>query len=145
MVVPGVRCFGDDVNQQLTFAVLGNPKPKGRPRFSKYGHPYTPKDTKGYEQTVRVAAMNALTEWRSSNMGAHWNAQGPFSLTVFLFFETRRKVDLDNVLKSISDALNKLLYDDDAQLDEIAAIRDYDKRSPRAVVTVRRLRDSEVD
>ena len=133
------------MNQQLTFAVLGNPKPKGRPRFTRYGHAYTPKDTKGYEQTVRVAAMAALTQWRNENQGLHWNAAGPFALHVFLFFGDRRKRDLDNCVKSISDALNKLLYNDDHQLDEIYATRDYDIRSPRAVVTVRRLRDSTID
>ena len=131
--------------QALTFAVPGSPRPKGRPRFTKYGHPYTPKATKGYEQQVRVAAMAALTKWRLENDGRHWNAQGPFGLAVFLFFGDRRKRDLDNVLKSISDALNKLLYDDDHQLDEIYAVRDFDIRSPRAVVTVRRLREGHVD
>jgi crossover junction endodeoxyribonuclease RusA len=133
------------MNQCLTFCVDGPPKPKGRPRFTKYGHPYTPKTTKDYEQTVRVAAMAALTKWRMENNSEHWNASGPFSLSVFLFFGDRRKRDIDNVLKSISDALNKLLYDDDHQLDEISAFRDYDGRSPRAVVTVRRLRDSGID
>jgi len=133
------------MQQQLTFCVPGSPKPKGRPRFTKYGHAYTPKATKGYEQTVRVAAMEALTQWRNENNGVHWNASGPFALNVFLFFGDRRKRDIDNCLKSISDALNKLLYNDDHQLDEIYAVRDYDIRSPRAVVTVRRLRDSDID
>ena len=39
----------------------------------------------------------------------------------------------------ISDALNGMLYDDDHQIDELYAYRDFDKREPRAVVTVRRL------
>jgi len=130
------------VNQQLTFAVKGPPKPKDRPRFS--GHAYTTKRTREYEQKVRISAMAALAKWRHENDGAHWNAAGPYSLSVFFFFGDRRKRDVDNCLKSISDALNKLLYNDDHQLDEIYAVRDYDIRSPRAVVTVRRLRDSEV-
>jgi Holliday junction resolvase RusA-like endonuclease len=133
------------MTQQLTFAVPGNPKPKGRPRFTKYGHPYTPKTTKKYEQSVRVAALAALTEWRNENNGQKWNVTGPFALNAFLFFGDRRKRDIDNVLKSISDALNKLLYDDDHQLDEISAKRRYDIRSPRAVVTVSRLRDPGID
>ena len=131
--------------QVLTFAVPGQPKPKGRPRFTKSGFTYTPKDTKEYEQAVRVAAIAALTEWRGEHEGVHWNASGPFALRVFLFMGDKRKRDLDNCLKSISDALNKLLYNDDSQIDELFCLRDYDARSPRAVVTVENLRARHVD
>jgi crossover junction endodeoxyribonuclease RusA len=138
-------CGSVTTKQQMTFAVRGNPRPKGRPRFTKYGHAYTPKDTKGYEKVVRVAAMAALTKWRDENQGLHWNAAGPFALQVHLFFDDKRKRDLDNCLKSISDALNKLLYDDDHQIDHISAERYFDAHSPRAVVTVTRLRARHVD
>ena len=127
--------------QTITFCVNGPPKPKDRPRFS--GHAYTTKKTREYEQVVRVAAMSALTMWRNQNAGKHWNAAGPFGITVFFFMGDRRKRDLDNCLKSVTDALNKLLYNDDSQLDEICAMRDYDARKPRAVVTIRRLREGE--
>jgi Holliday junction resolvase RusA-like endonuclease len=65
-------------------------------------------------------------------------------LNVFLFFGDRRKRDLDNVGKSVLDSLNKLLYDDDSQIDELYLSRQYDIRSPRAVITITRMRDSEV-
>ena len=129
------------MSQQITFAVKGQPRPKERPRFS--GHAYTPKKTREYEQSVRIAAMAALAKWRAENDYAHWNAAGPFSLNVFFFMEDKRTRDLDNCLKSISDALEKLLYNNDRQLDELYAYRDFDARSPRAVVTLRRLREGE--
>ena len=125
------------MNQQITFAVLGPPKPKDRPRFS--GHAYTTKKTREYEKMVQAAAMVALGTWRKENNGVHWTGVGRYSLIVFFFFDDRRKRDLDNCIKSISDALNGMLYDDDHQIDELYAVRDYDKRSPRAVVTVKRL------
>lgn len=127
--------------QQLTFAIPGQPRPKGRPRFSKAGHTYTPAVTRKYEQLVRVEGMKALTQWRSENQARHWNATGPFSLSAFLFMGDKRARDIDNCLKAITDGLNGLLYDDDKQLDEIYAFRDFDSREPRAVVTVARLRD----
>jgi Holliday junction resolvase RusA-like endonuclease len=133
-----LRCMKE---QSITFAVKGQPKPKDRPRFS--GHAYTTKKTREYEQHVRVSAMAALTKWRHDNNGKHWNAAGPFGITVFFFMGDKRKRDLDNCLKSISDALEKLLFNNDCQLDEICAMRDLDIRSPRAVVTVRRLREGE--
>lgn len=124
--------------QHLTFSVPGSPKPKERPRFGK-GLTYTAKGTRDYEKTVQVSAMKALTQWRIENQGRHWTGVGRFSLNCFLFFDDRRKRDIDNCLKSISDALNGMLYDDDHQIDEIYAYRDYDRHEPRAVVTVRRL------
>ena len=30
-------------------------------------------------------------QWRHENDGAHWNAAGPFSLSVFFFFGDRRQ------------------------------------------------------
>jgi Holliday junction resolvase RusA-like endonuclease len=130
------------LKQQLTFVVKGPPLPKERPRFS--GHAYTSKKTRQYEKAVMVSAMAALTEWRFDNGNAHWNATGPYSLSVFFFFNDKRKRDLDNVLKSISDGIEKSpLIENDSQFDEIYAFRDFDSRSPRAVVTVRRLREGE--
>jgi Holliday junction resolvase RusA-like endonuclease len=48
----------------------------------------------------------------------------------------RRKRDLDNCFKSISDALNKLLYNDDEQLDELHVFRYLDIAHPRVVVSI---------
>ena len=124
--------------QQITFAVPGNPKPKERPRFVK-GYAYTATATKFYEKTVQISAMKELAQWRSENSGRHWTGIGRFSLSCFLFFSDKRNRDIDNCVKAISDALNGMLYDDDRQIDELYAYRDYDNRSPRAVITVRRL------
>lgn len=136
--------------QQLTFAVKGPPKPKARPRHTKSGITYTPKATRDYEKVVRTAAMAALSKWRLENGGEKWLTDGPFSLSVFFFFglnkdgrKPKRPADLDNCLKSISDGIQKLLMDDDSQVDELYGSRDYDSRSPRVVVTVRRLREGE--
>ena len=129
------------MNQQITFAVHGPPKPKDRPRFS--GHAYTTKKTREYEQVVRVAAMSAMTMWRNQNAGKHWNAAGRFGIRVTFFMGDKRKRDLDNCLKSVTDALNKLLYKDDSQLDAISAYREYDKESPRSAVSVYRLGEVE--
>jgi Holliday junction resolvase RusA-like endonuclease len=119
-------------SQLLTFEVPGPVVPKERPRFSK--HAYTPKRTRDYERHVQVTAMVALEEWRVG--GRHWNGALRFALDVKVYMPDRRKRDLDNCFKSISDALNKLLYNDDEQLDELHVFRYLDIAHPRVVVSI---------
>lgn len=40
---------------KLEFTVSGEPKGKGRPRFTRIGKPYTPENTASYEEKVRLA------------------------------------------------------------------------------------------
>ena len=52
-----------------------------------------------------------------------------------------RKSDLDNCLKSLTDALNGLAWHDDSQVCRIYAVKEYAELdgSPRAVVTIEAL------
>lgn len=124
----------------LTFSVPGPVVPKHRPRFTG-GYAYTDSRTRKYEQHVRVCAMQALEKWRGDHR--RWNAAKRFILSISVYMPDKRKRDLDNCLKSISDALNGLLYDDDSQLDEIYAARFLDKEKPRVDVRIATLVGSE--
>jgi Holliday junction resolvase RusA-like endonuclease len=119
-------------SQLLTFEVPGPVVPKERPRFAK--HAYTPKRTRDYERHVQVTAMVALEEWRVG--GRRWNGALRFALDVKVYMPDKRKRDLDNCFKSISDALNKLLYNDDEQLDELHVFRYLDIEHPRVVISI---------
>ena len=119
----------------ITFEIPGPPKPKDRPRFS--GHAYTTKATKDYEHVVTLSALAALVQHPG------WDTSGRFGIRVTFFMGDKRKRDLDNCLKSVTDALNKLLYKDDSQLDAISAYREYDKERPRSAVSVYRLGEVE--
>ncbi len=119
----------------LTFVVAGPVVPKQRPRFARNGHVYTPPKTRSYEMLVTLAAGAALRKH------GEWDTTKRFALSLVLFMGDKRKRDLDNCAKAISDALNGVLYDDDAQIDELFAIRNYDKDNPRAVVALRVLED----
>ena len=44
----------------IIITVPGEPRGKGRPRFTKRGFTYTPKDTADYEQKVRFCAQESL-------------------------------------------------------------------------------------
>ncbi len=98
--------------------IPGEPIAKGRPRHMKGGHTYTPKSTRDFE--ARVAAA--------------WDAEDRpelpacVRLEVRFYLGTHRRVDVDNLVKSCSDALNGRAYDDDWRIHEIRAAKFYTTR-----------------
>ena len=116
--------------QMIAFTVPGPPQPKERPRRARQGHVYTPKRTQQYEEKVRWYALAAGAR-RISRVG------GPYSLTVHLHLPNRRRVDADNCLKTIADALNGVVWDDDAVVVELHVTKAIDRENPRAEVEIR--------
>lgn len=111
----------------IEFVVPGEPKSKGRPRFSKHGHAYTPKAT-------REAEVAVLEAWKMSG-GQKLN--GPLVMECTFFLGSKRRKDLDNVGKLVMDALNKKAFDDDDQIVKIKWSKVYsDPGSARSVVKV---------
>ena len=119
------------------FIVPGKPQGKGRPRVTVrggYGHAYTPKRTREYEEAVRqefFLAGGILLE-------------GPVRATVIAFYPIpkhahgdkradmeagkilpERKPDLDNIVKTILDALNGTAFRDDSSVVEIWSWKRY--------------------
>jgi len=122
----------------VTFEVEGDPVPKGMPRFARRGEfvqTYTDAKTIDYETHVAMKARQAI--------GASEPLQG--ALTVFLYLryaipasyskkrkeaclrgvEYPKRIDLDNVYKSITDAMNGIVYTDDSQIVEAHITKVY--------------------
>ena len=110
---------------KVTFTVPGIPVGKGRPRFTKDGHTYTPWKTRQYEDKVVLC-------WKSQS-GKGFAAGIPLTATVTAFFTVPKSVskkkaaamdgtphtkrpDADNVAKAILDALNGHAYNDDSAI-----------------------------
>mgnify|MGYP003291506180 CR=1 FL=1 len=112
------------------FTVPGKPRPKGRPRFTYSGKPYTPRETVEYEKSVRKAYEECGGEV----------LEGPLSATIRCYFEipqryTKKQTadcrcnierpmgknhgDCDNLAKSILDGLNGVAFKDDSQVVEL--------------------------
>lgn len=113
--------------------VYGEPKGKARPRtvtVNGFVQTFTPKPTREYESEVRKA-------YRKQN-GKKWGKEFPLKLTVDAYcripkYYTKinrqmaidgakrpiKKPDLDNIIKIVLDALNKVAYEDDCQVVEI--------------------------
>jgi Holliday junction resolvase RusA-like endonuclease len=110
---------------KFRFVVHGEPRPKARPRFGK-GRAFTDADTVAYECKVAFYARAARVQKLS----------GPVVLGVNFYLGNKRRVDCDNLLKALKDALNGVAWGDDSQVVELHASKSVDPSDPRTVVTV---------
>ena len=97
----------------IEFEISGEPKTKGRPRFSKHGHAYTPKATREAEKVVADA-------WAVSG-GQQLN--GPVVMECTFYMGTKRVKDVDNMLKLVQDALNGRAFEDDSQIVRLVGVK----------------------
>jgi len=95
------------------FTVPGRPRGKERPRMGRNGKFYTPKQTRDYEESVAWFARNAYKE-------------DPTELPVrldLIIRSSKSRADISNILKSIEDGMNEIVYLDDKQIKEIHILR----------------------
>lgn len=114
----------------LTLTLHGDPVAKGRPRLGKNGHAFTPERTRMAEKAVTdavIAAMNGLPP-----------VADPVVVSVVFSCATRRRADADNLLKLITDAMNKVAFEDDSQIEEfhVRVHRGVGKANARTVLEV---------
>jgi len=100
----------------MKFIIDGKPHAKQRPRVLKNGHAYTPQETVNYENWVRLC-------YRQQCGDAYF--EGPLIMTITAYLaEPKKKTqqyptkrpDVDNLIKSIADALNGIAYKDDSAI-----------------------------
>jgi Holliday junction resolvase RusA-like endonuclease len=111
----------------IKFVINARPQPKERSRSTKRGHHYTPQRTVNFELTV---AMEFRRQYPN-----HKPLTGPVGLHVAAKYKrpkTKKKGfwhtgpgDLDNIVKGISDGLNKLAWADDRQVAELTARKSW--------------------
>lgn len=128
------------MKSSLHIRINGEPRGKQRPRFTKQGRAYTPKETRQYEQEIREAALKAVAIQQYTKPSADcpvqvcitshcaipksWSRkkreaaqQGKIRPTV--------KPDADNIGKLICDALNEIAYHDDKQVADMSVSKRY--------------------
>lgn len=123
----------------ISFTVPGKPVPKGRARSfvrnGKIGH-FTPKETVIYENAVKLAAskaMNSLPPFTgpaSLNVNVYIKIPESWSLTKKAeanggLIRPTSRPDLDNILKSIKDGMNGIVWKDDSQVVQVLASKWY--------------------
>lgn len=108
----------------VLFTVPGEPIVKGRPRFTKSGHAYTPKSTRDAEARVAEAYEGELF---TGNIGVE----------LHFFQGSRARKDIDNMVKLVLDGLNGVAWPDDVQVSVCLARRVYTtKENAHTVVRV---------
>ncbi len=133
--------------KEISFSVPGKPVGKARPRFSK-NRTYTPKKTVEYEKWVQSCCT---MECKNRIPGY----TGPIEAQIMAYYPIPKSVskvkrekmlsgaikpgvkpDLDNVAKSILDALNGVAYYDDNQVTDLKVAKRYSEK-PRVDVILK--------
>lgn len=129
----------------MKFEVIGTPVAKGRPRVGKFGT-FTPQKTVLYENLVSYTFTQKYPLFKP--------LESELKLKIIVVFEVPKswskkkqkealpctddplsaigkttKPDLDNIVKSITDALNGLAYKDDAQITSLLAHKVYGEQA----------------
>lgn len=130
------------------FTVLGDPRGKGRPRFTRNGGlVYTDSETKAYERKVRqsfLAAGGTKIQGHQVAIRAIMSIYYPIPQSwppkkqreaLAGDIPATCKPDADNVSKAVLDALNGYAYEDDKQVVFLHAEKYY-STSPRVDVVI---------
>lgn len=110
--------------------IPGEPIPKGRPQVRRNGHAYTPARTRNAE--IAFAWRLRLASKTPPVSGVE------VAVNVVFRTATRRRVDVDNLVKLILDAANGVLWDDDSQVCHLSATihRGHPQPGTSLIVTV---------
>jgi len=131
---------------KVKFIVPGPPRGKGRPRFSRNGHTYTPKETEQYEAKIAYC-------YRQQCGRTFFEKDIPLDVRISAYFPIPQsaskkrqqmmrdriirptiKPDSDNIVKCL-DAINKVAFYDDAQIVDVQ-VRKFYSDDPRLVITI---------
>jgi Holliday junction resolvase RusA-like endonuclease len=127
----------------VTFTVDGTPVGKQRARYARRGNhvmAYTPEKTRTYESLIKEKAIEA--------MGSSEPLETPVTLYLYIrvpmpksYSKKRieaclngseqpiRKPDSSNILKSVEDGMNSVVYKDDSQIVNIHVTKVYSSQA----------------
>lgn len=133
---------------EIKFEVPGPPKGKGRPRVTKTGHAFTPKDTVMYENLVKMmyksqvgnkflegAIMAEITGYFAIPKSTSKKKRAEM---IEGKIEYTHKIDCDNLAKIVLDSLNQIAYHDDSQVTRLYVGKKY-AEEPKVVVKLTEL------
>lgn len=136
---------------EVKFVVVGNIIGKGRPKFRRVGEytqTYTPKRTAEYENLIRMEYESQIGHGvffekdKTLGMSIEIYKAIPKNVSakhrkMMLEREIRpgKRPDIDNCIKVVCDALNKVAFHDDSQIVGLVVESAYDER-PRMEITI---------
>jgi len=114
-------------NNTYTFVLPFLPAPKGRPRVGKFGV-YTPKKTRDSENQIKdfIFSFSKLFFEQPTKMAIGVELQ----FTMIRPKSSKKKYptvkpDIDNLIKTLLDAMNGIIYADDNQIIDLSASSRY--------------------
>lgn len=132
-VVHSMPPIGAPAHQSFSFVVEGQPQAMQRPRRNKHGAFYTPRETGDYKRQVQTAVWAAMSRY---GLMRTWPLSAWCRLTARFYMQNARRVDSDNLVKSLLDGMLEIVFDDDSQVIDLAASRRIDPERPRVEVLV---------
>lgn len=140
------------IKRYVIFEVEGKPFGKQRPKFSRRGRfitTYTPNETVEYERKVRESYRNKYGNFKL-NSPVEAKIIAYYKIPTNVSMKKRKKMlekeilpqikpDTDNIAKAILDPLNKLVYNDDAQVVKLH-IEKYYSDNPRVLVEIKEVK-----
>lgn len=123
--------------EQWSIIMQIDPMGKGRPRATKGGRIYTPGKTRLKEEEIRywLIKENAPRFYGALKVAMGFGFERPKSVSQKKRPYHTVSPDLDNCVKLLSDAGNKILWDDDKQIVDLRAYKFY-TASPYILLTV---------
>lgn len=123
----------------MRFEVAGEVIGKGRPRFTRQGRTYTPKKTLDYERAIKRKCSYLSKKSLRIKICAYLEVAGSHSKVkkskmLMNLLQCTKKPDVDNIVKVVLDALNKVAYQDDTQVVELVAIKRWSNTSKLKIV-----------
>lgn len=122
----------------IDFIIPGKPVPMPRPRFTRNGHTYNPPKAQLKKKEISILARNEMTRRsvgitdRAVTLEINCYFEPPKSYTLKKLKQISngqlqyiKKPDVDNLAKTVLDALNGIAYNDDSQVIKMIVSKEY--------------------
>lgn len=86
--------------------------------------------------TPEGKALKEQYQWEAKSQWKGKPLEGDITVSITLYFGTKRKSDWDNFHKLSCDALAGIVYQDDSQITKAVVTKNYDKARPRIEISV---------
>ncbi len=90
---------------------------------------YITDEGRKYKETLQAEFKKVMEEMEI--------IQGEVVMEIDLFFDNKRKNDLDNFCKPILDCMSDVIFLDDRQIIDLHIKKFYDKENPRIVIRIK--------
>ena len=147
----------NETKKVINLVIYGTPVPQSRPKFARIGNhvtAYDPAKSKNYKQLVRLWATNQLK--KIDGFKPLQNAlcvEADFYLGIPTSWSKKKRVeascgvirpikkpDLDNLYKAVTDALNGLVWADDAIITDVQIRKRYTADTARVELRIHEVR-----